>query len=142
MHVLTRSCKTFVLARSRKSILRDFSRTNTRPIIFKKGKKIAANSHKTQDILPRSIKSIFQLIVWLIKIILVWQDREKCLDWKEQGWPKSYSRFLTLPQPRSFLVTIKCRTNGNGHGQSNAYITIKLKVKITVEVTDFNGNSS
>jgi hypothetical protein len=36
MHVLTRSGKMLVWARSRKGILRDFSRTNTRPIIFKK----------------------------------------------------------------------------------------------------------
>ena len=43
--------------------LQDFSRTYERPIIFKKGQKNAVSSHKTQDILPRFIKSIFQLLV-------------------------------------------------------------------------------
>ncbi len=45
--------------------------TYERPVIFKKGHKNAVSSHKTQDILPRSIKSIFQLLVWLIKIFIV-----------------------------------------------------------------------
>ena len=92
------------------------------PSFLRKGQKNAANSHKTQDILPRSIKSIYQSLLWLIKIIIAWQDRKKCLDQIEQGWPKSYSRSLTLPVPRSFLVTIKCRTNGDGHGQGNFYV--------------------
>ena len=57
--------------------------------------------------------------------------RKREMPWLEieQGWPISYSRSLTLPVPRSFLVTINSDPNGNGHGQSNAYVQSNDKAK-------------
>jgi hypothetical protein len=69
MQELTRSCKS-LQDHARRSFGQDPEKASCEifqgliqdPYFLRKGQKNAVSSHKTQDILPRSIKSIFQLL--------------------------------------------------------------------------------
>ena len=92
-----------------------------RPIIFKKKQNNAANSPKTQDILPRSIKSIFHLLVWLIKMI-VWLDRAMLTKIKKSQDKARLNLalfFHTLP----IVILVKLESNWKKRDrQRNRYV--------------------